>query len=59
MSDSLKKTSDLPIGSFLVSNLSVSLTLLILVSNLSNSLISLIKKEGMSKSLDFFKNLQQ
>ena len=40
MTDLLKKTSDLLIPSFLV-------------SNLSDSLISLIKKEGMSKSLIF------
>ena len=41
MSDSLKKTSDSLIRSFLVSNLSDLLTLL-------------THKEGMSKSLDFF-----
>ena len=42
MSDLLKKTSDLLIRSFLVSNLRDSLT-------------SLIQKEGMSKLLIFFK----
>ena len=42
MSDLLKKTSDLLIRSFLV-------------SNLSDSLISLIQKEGMSELLIFFK----
>ena len=42
MSDLLKKTSDLLIRSFLVSDLSDSLT-------------SLTKKEGMSESLIFYK----
>ena len=61
MSDSLKKTSNLLIHSFLVSDLSKLLMVAhfwwatwaicahrsILVSDLSNSLTSLIKKEGM------------
>ena len=65
MSDSLKKTSDLLICSFLVSDLSESLMVThfwwatwairshrsFLVSDLSNSLTSLIKKERMSELL--------
>ena len=53
MSDSLKKTSNLLIRSFLVSDLSHLLTSLIFVSILSDSLTSLIKKEGMRESLIF------
>ena len=49
MSDSLKKTSDSLIRSFLVSNLSDLLTSLLLVSDLSDSRTSLTKNEGMSE----------